>query len=72
MKNAYILLILGVWLAILPYLGFPLFWKGVLTTISGLMVIFMSYMFFRQFKKNEINKKRTFENFSENNFESEE
>jgi hypothetical protein len=65
MRKAYILLIIGIWLAILPQLGFYYSWKDNLTTISGLVLIFMSFIFYKEFKTKEI-EKGTFENFSEN------
>lgn len=72
MRKAYIFLVLGIWIAILPYLGFPYSWKSVLTTMSGLGLIFVSYMLYREFKAKEIKEKRTFDNFSENRSFSEE
>ncbi len=65
MRKARILLILGIWIAILPYLGFPLSWKDILATLSGLLLIYISYTFYIDFKKKEVLKK-SFDNFSEN------
>jgi hypothetical protein len=45
MKTARTLLILGIWIAILPYLGFPYSWKKILLTLSGLGVAYISYVF---------------------------
>ncbi len=59
------LLILGVWLAILPYLGFPYSWKDTLTTISGLILICFSYILYQDYKRAE-NQEKTFDNFREN------
>lgn len=69
MTKAYILLILGVWVAILPYLGFPYSWKAVLATISGLAVIYVSFALYKEYEAREVKKEKTFDNFSENNFE---
>ncbi|MFA6353843.1 MAG: hypothetical protein WCW93_02840 [Candidatus Paceibacterota bacterium] len=71
MKRARIFLILGIWIAILPYLGFPYSWKSVLTTLSGLGLIGMSYMLYRELKTKEIKEEKTFDNFSENKFKEE-
>lgn len=69
MRKARTLLILGVCMAILPYLGFPYSWKDVLFTISGFVLIFFSYLFYADYKKSE-KKEKTFDNFRENsNFE---
>ena len=65
MKKARVLLILGIWIAVLPYLGFPSFWKHILFSISGLILIYFSYMMYSGSKVKKSTKK-TFENFSEN------
>lgn len=43
MSNRRIIFILGVWVAILPFLGFPTSWKQVLFVLSGLTLIGFSY-----------------------------
>ncbi|OGI74199.1 hypothetical protein A2740_01550 [Candidatus Nomurabacteria bacterium RIFCSPHIGHO2_01_FULL_43_16] len=65
MRKARILLILGIWIAVLPYLGFPYSWKDVLFTLSGLGLIWFSYMLYREHKKEE-GQGETFDNFKEN------
>jgi len=65
MYKARILLALGTWLAILQYLGFPYAWRGNLTTVTGLVVIYISYLLYKDNKIKE-NKEKTFDNFSEN------
>ena len=73
MNKVRALLFLGVWIAVLPCLGFPASWKAVLTTLSGVGLIFVSFMFYKEsrIKKIAENKEKTFDNFSENNFEGE-
>ena len=71
MRRARVFLILGIWIAVLPYLGFPYSWKDILTTLSGLGLIGMSYMLYRELKTKEIKKEKTFDNFSENEFKEE-
>lgn len=67
MKTARTLLILGIWIAILPYLGFPYSWKKILLTLSGLGVAYISYVLY---KKEKIDTKNVssmkFDNFSQN------
>jgi hypothetical protein len=65
MRKARILLVLGVWMAILPFLGFPYSWKDVLTTLTGLGLIYLGYMIFLDYKTRE-SKKETFDSFKEN------
>lgn len=68
MRKAYILLILGIWVAVLPYLGFPYSWKDVLTTLSGFGLIYVSFIIYKESKKKENKEEKTFDNFSENKF----
>lgn len=63
MRDVRTLLILGIWVALLPYLGFPIFWKNILLSASGVALIFISYVYYRDSKKSE---SVSFENFSEN------
>ena len=65
MKKAWTLLILGVWVAILPYLGFPYSLKNILFSITGLGIIYLGYLSYNDSKTGEI-KEETFDNFSEN------
>ncbi|MFA6301286.1 MAG: hypothetical protein WC609_02965 [Candidatus Paceibacterota bacterium] len=64
MSKARILLILGTWVAILPYLGFPSFWKNILFTLSGLVLTYFSYILYKNSKVGE--HKKPFDNFIEN------
>ena len=65
------ILALGVWVAVLPYLGFPYAWKNVLFTLSGLTIVYFGYLLYKEFQSVEGEKieNKTFENFSENNGE---
>ena len=65
MQRIRTLLFLGIWIAILPYLGFTYFWKNTLLTISGLVLVCFACIFYKEHKTKEI--KKTFDNFSENN-----
>jgi len=65
MRKARILLILGTWVAILPYLGFPYSWKDTLSFFTGIALIGFSYVFYKDARKKE-HKEKTFDNFKEN------
>lgn len=67
MRKAYILLMMGIWVAVLPYLGFPYSWKDILTTLSGFGFIYVSFTLYKESKTKQ-NKEETFDNFSENKF----
>jgi hypothetical protein len=68
MRRERILLILGIWVAILPYLGFPYFWKNIMFTLSGIILIYHSYALHKIQKAKE-KRKKSFDNFSENNLD---
>ena len=57
---------MGVWVAILPYLGFPYFLKNILFSVTGLGIIYLGYLLYNSSKEGETIKE-TFDNFSENN-----
>ncbi len=64
MSKIKILSILGFWIAVLPYLGFPYVFKNILLTLSGLTIVYLSYVLSKENKEGE--EKIIFENFSEN------
>ena len=66
MNKAKIIFILGVWVAVLPYLGFPYSLKNILFSITGLIFIYISFNFYKSLGLGET-KEKTFDNFSENN-----
>ena len=65
MSKTKILLILGIWVTLLPYSGFPNSWKDVLYTLTGLGLVALSYFLYRQNKMLETTEK-VFDNFREN------
>ncbi|MES3031926.1 MAG: hypothetical protein V4699_01640 [Patescibacteria group bacterium] len=68
MNKARILLFLGIWVAVLPYLGFPSFWKNILATLSGLGFVYIGYVIYQESRKSGEKAGKTFDNFSENKF----
>ncbi|HTE48954.1 MAG TPA: hypothetical protein VK675_03550 [Candidatus Paceibacterota bacterium] len=68
MRKAYILLILGIWVTVLPYLGFPYSWKDILMNLTGLSLIYLSFKLYKESKIKEIKEEKIFDNFSENKF----
>jgi hypothetical protein len=72
MKKARTLLILAIWIALLPYLGFPVFWKNLLFLITGLALAYISYLEYRKARSKDNLKKKVFDNFSENYHETHE
>ena len=66
MKKAKIILGLGIWLAILPYLGFPYFMRNLIISISALLVAYIGLMLYKHHSIVEGNEEVIFDNFSEN------
>ena len=62
MRKAKTLLILGIWVIVLPYLGFPQSYKNILFSLSGLAFVYFGYILYKENKK----EKDDFDNFSEN------
>ncbi len=58
-------LTIGVWVAILPFLGFPVTIKNILFVLTGLLIIYLSYGMYLESKKDK-KEEKTFDNFSEN------
>ena len=65
MRKARVLFVLGVWIAVLPYLGFPSLWKNILLTLSGLGVALWGYLSYRELKMAE-ERASAPDNFTEN------
>ena len=55
MNKEKVLLILGVWLMILPFLGFPDLWKTILIVVTGLTVTYLSALIWKQVRVRNIN-----------------
>ena len=72
MNKVKIIFALSVWVIILPYLGFPISLKNILFSLTGLGMMFVNYMLYKDLKAGE-QEEKTFDNFSENsNFKEEE
>ena len=57
-------LTIGIWVAILPYLGFPSNIKNILFVLTGLLIMYISYGMYLESKK--ITGVKIADNFSEN------
>ena len=57
-------LTIGIWIAILPFLGFPINIKNILFVLTGFLIMYMSYGMYLESKKSVREKKA--DNFSEN------
>ena len=52
MRKERTLLVLGLLIIALPYSGFPSSWKTFIFLIIGLCILYISYLFYTQAKKN--------------------
>lgn len=50
MRKERTLLILGIFVALLPYMGFYDSWRRILFMISGLSIIYIAYLFYIEAK----------------------
>jgi len=65
MNKVKLFFILGVLVAVLPFSGFPYSVQDSIYVVIGLVIIFISYLSYRDLKVGESNEKN-FDNFSEN------
>lgn len=54
MKKERMLLFIGVWVALLPNLGFPENWRKILFLLTGLFIILISYIMYRRKRQQAI------------------
>lgn len=67
MLQARILFTIGLWVAILPFLGFPKNIKNILFILTGLFVIYIGLVVYKKIKlSKESTKKNSSETFMEN------
>jgi hypothetical protein len=66
MRRARILLILGIFIAVLPYSGFPQSWKEIIFSLTGIGLVYFSYIMYKE-SKGEKKETLAFDNFQENN-----
>lgn len=50
MRKERTLFIVGIWIAILPFLGFFESWRKILFIITGLSLIYLAYLFYIEAK----------------------
>ncbi len=50
MRKERTLLIIGIWVTILPYLGFPESWRKMLFLITGIAIMYLAYLFYVEAK----------------------
>jgi uncharacterized protein YqhQ len=53
MRRDYTLLFIGIWIIIVPFLGFPPSWKKIIFIVTGLIVISIGYAIWREYNKSK-------------------
>ena len=71
MRKERTLFIMGIWVAILPHLGFFESWRKILFFITGLGIVYLAYIFYteakvRIAKNSSINETKSFIDNMEN------
>lgn len=60
MRKEKTLFIIGLWVMILSFSGFPLFWRNILFVLTGISIIYLAYLFYLEFKERSLNSSKTF------------
>ena len=63
MRKEKTLFIIGLWVAVLPFLGFPINVRKVLFLLTGLAVMYLAYLFYLEVKARlikDLNQSKTF------------
>jgi hypothetical protein len=50
MRKEKTLFIIGLWVIVLPFLGFPGSWKMVMLILTGISLIYLGYLFYMENK----------------------
>ncbi len=50
MRKERTLFFVGIWVGLLPFLGFPNSWRKVLFILTGIAIIYLSYLFRQEAK----------------------
>lgn len=66
MRKERTLFIMGFWVALLPFLGFPNSWRKILFIITGLLLIYLSYLFYLETRRRIKKTREDTENFVDN------
>jgi len=63
MRKEKTLLIIGLWIIILPFLGFPDIWRKIFFILTGISIMYLAYLFYLEFRVRQaknINHSKTF------------
>jgi hypothetical protein len=66
MRKEKTLFLIGLWVMILPFLGFPNNWRRILFFITGLALIYLAYLLYLETKSRLAKMGRQDKNFIDN------
>ncbi len=50
MRKEKTLFIIGLWVSILSFSGFPLLWRNILFVLTGIAIMYLAYLFYLELK----------------------
>lgn len=60
------LFLIGVWVAILPFLGFFESWRKILFVLTGMGIIYLAYLFYNEAKERNSKDENVIKSFIDN------
>lgn len=60
------LFLIGIWVAILPFLGFFESWRKILFVITGIGIIYLAYLFYNEAKLRNSKDENVIKSFIDN------
>ena len=66
MRKERTLCILGVWVAVLPYLGFPDAWRKIFFVLTGIALLYLGYLFYLEARVRQLKNTTESKTFVDN------
>ena len=66
MRKEKTIFIIGLWIIVLPFLGFPSSWKTVMLVLTGVALIYLGYLFYMEAKERLAKIENQAESFIDN------
>lgn len=66
MRKEKTIFIIGLWLIVLPFLGFPGSWKTVILVLTGIALVYLGYLFYMEAKERLAKIENQTESFIDN------
>ena len=66
MRKEKTIFIIGLWIIVLPFLGFPGSWKTVMLVLTGVALIYLGYLFYMEAKERLAKIENQAESFIDN------